>query len=66
MHFFRKVETKLHFSMTFHFQVVVIDFSETFAPVAKFIRCILALGTTMDWEIYQMDVKTTFLNGYWK
>ena len=46
-------------------QVARVDFNETFAPVAKFItiRCILALGAAMDWEIHQMDVKTTFLNG---
>ena len=41
-----------------------VDFNETFAHVAKFItiRCILALGTAMDLEIHQMDVKTVFLN----
>jgi Reverse transcriptase (RNA-dependent DNA polymerase) len=42
-----------------------IDFSETFAPVARFssIRILLALGAHYDWEIHQMDVKTAFLNG---
>jgi hypothetical protein len=37
----------------------------TFAPMNKFIsiRCILTIGTTMDWEIHQMDVKMSFLNG---
>ena len=46
-------------------QVAGVDFNETFAPVAKFstIRCILALGAIMDLEMYQMDVKTAFLNG---
>jgi hypothetical protein len=47
-------------------QVAGVDFDETFAPVAnKFItiRCILAIAAAMDWEIHQMDVKTTFLNG---
>ena len=41
-----------------------VDFNETFALVAKFIiiRCILALGAAMNWEIRQMNVKTTFLN----
>ena len=27
------------------------------------IRTILALAAVMKWKIYQMDVKTTFLNG---
>jgi hypothetical protein len=49
-------------------QVAGVDFDETFAPVAKFItiRCILAIAAAMNWEIYQMDVKTTFLNGVLK
>jgi hypothetical protein len=46
-------------------QVEGVDFNETFAPVVKFntIRCILAIGATMDLEMHQMDVKTAFLNG---
>jgi len=46
-------------------QVEGVDFSETFAPVAKFntIRIILALAAAMGLEIHQMDVKTAFLNG---
>jgi hypothetical protein len=42
-----------------------VDFNETFAPVVKFtsIRCLLAIGTILDLEIHQMDVKTAFLNG---
>ena len=42
-----------------------IDYDETFAPVACFtsIRTIIALAATMGWKLYQMDVKTTFLNG---
>lgn len=46
-------------------QVEGVDYSETFAPVAKFpsIRAILALAASEDMEIHQMDVKTAFLNG---
>jgi len=46
-------------------QVQGVDFNETFAPVVKFttIRCMLAIGSAMDFEIHQMDVKTAFLNG---
>ena len=46
-------------------QVEGIDFGETFAPVAKFntVRIILAIKAAMGLEMYQMDIKTTFLNG---
>ncbi len=40
-------------------QVEGVDFNETFAPVAKFItiRCMLEIGSAMDLEIHQMDVR---------
>jgi len=42
-----------------------IDFDETFSPVAmpKSIRILLAIAAYHDYEIWQMDVKTAFLNG---
>ncbi|GJU72635.1 retrovirus-related pol polyprotein from transposon TNT 1-94 [Tanacetum coccineum] len=42
-----------------------IDFEESFAPVAKIeaIRIFLANAAHKNMKIYQMDVKTTFLNG---
>jgi hypothetical protein len=42
-----------------------IDFSETFAPVARYssIRAVISIAAELGWEIHQMDVKTTFLNG---
>ena len=42
-----------------------VDYDETFAPVARFtsIRTIIALASAMGWKLYQMDVKTTLLNG---
>ncbi|WVZ84823.1 hypothetical protein U9M48_031810 [Paspalum notatum var. saurae] len=47
-------------------QVEGIDFGETFAPVARLeaIRFLLAYATHHDMKLYQMDVKSAFLNGY--
>jgi hypothetical protein len=41
------------------------DYDETFAPVARYtsIRTIISLAASMGWNLHQMDVKTTFLNG---
>ena len=43
-----------------------IDFDETFSPVAmiKSIRILLAISAHLDFEVWQMDVKTAFLHGY--
>nr|GEU91283.1 retrovirus-related Pol polyprotein from transposon TNT 1-94 [Tanacetum cinerariifolium] len=45
-----------------------IDYDETFAPVAriKAIRLFLAYAAHKDFTVYQMDVKTPFLNGILK
>ncbi|KAL4011886.1 hypothetical protein IC575_028950 [Cucumis melo] len=42
-----------------------IDYEETFSPVAmiKSMRILLSIATFYDYEIWQMDVKTAFLNG---
>ena len=42
-----------------------IDYEDTFSPVVRItlVRFILAIVVHMDLELYQMDVKTTFLNG---
>ena len=42
-----------------------IDYDETFAPVSRYttIRTIISLATVFGWNLHQMDVKTTFLNG---
>ncbi|WVZ58838.1 hypothetical protein U9M48_009064 [Paspalum notatum var. saurae] len=47
-------------------QVEGIDFGETFAPVARLeaIRFLLAYASYHDMKLYQMDVKSAFLNGY--
>jgi hypothetical protein len=46
-------------------QVEGLDFEETFAPVARLesIRILLAYATHHDFKLYQMDVKSDFLNG---
>ncbi|KAH9799739.1 hypothetical protein KPL71_000448 [Citrus sinensis] len=43
-----------------------IDFDKTFAPVARLesIRILLAYTCHKDFILYQMDVKSAFLNGY--
>jgi len=42
-----------------------IDFEETFAPVARLeaIRMFLALSSFQKFKVFQMDVKSSFLNG---
>ncbi|KAK1607260.1 hypothetical protein QYE76_030933 [Lolium multiflorum] len=42
-----------------------VDYDETFSPVAKLksVRILLAIPAFFDYEIWQMDVKTAFLNG---
>nr|GEZ39241.1 retrovirus-related Pol polyprotein from transposon TNT 1-94 [Tanacetum cinerariifolium] len=42
-----------------------IDYDETFAPVARMeaIRIFLSFSTYMNFKVYQMDVKSAFLNG---
>jgi hypothetical protein len=47
-------------------QIEGVDYDETFAPVARYtsIRTIISIAAKMGWRIHQMDVKTTFLNGF--
>ena len=42
-----------------------VDYEETFSPMAmlKSIRILLSMAASLDYEIWQMDVKTAFLNG---
>ncbi|MCL8568099.1 DDE-type integrase/transposase/recombinase [Proteus mirabilis] len=46
-------------------QIQGVDYEETFSPVAKLksVRIMLAIAAFYDYEIWQMDVKTAFLNG---
>nr|GEZ32488.1 putative retrotransposon Ty1-copia subclass protein [Tanacetum cinerariifolium] len=47
-------------------QTLGIDYEETFSLVAdiRAIRILIAIATYYDYEIWQMDAKTAFLNGY--
>ena len=42
-----------------------IDYGETFAPIARLegVRTLLAYVSHKGFKVYQMDVKSTFLNG---
>ena len=47
-------------------QVEGVDFDESFAPVARLesIRILMSIACTVNFKLYQMDVKCAFLNGY--
>nr|GEX19121.1 putative zinc finger, CCHC-type [Tanacetum cinerariifolium] len=47
-------------------QTLGIDYEETFSPIAdiRAIRILIAIAAYYDYEIWQMDVKIAFLNGY--
>ena len=42
-----------------------IDYEEKFSPVSRYtsIKTIMELSSMMKWDLHQMDVNTTFLNG---
>ena len=44
------------------------DYEETFALVAriKMVKTLLSIAAKQKWKVYQMDVKSTFLNGVFK
>lgn len=45
-----------------------IDYTQTYAPVAKFtiVRLLLAISVTFGWTMRHIDVKSAYLNGYLK
>lgn len=48
-----------------YIQTYGIDYTETFAPVAKLntVRVLLSLAANLDWPLQQLDIKNAFLNG---
>nr|GEV41601.1 retrotransposon protein, putative, Ty1-copia subclass [Tanacetum cinerariifolium] len=57
---------KAHLVAKGYTQLYGVDYEETFLPVAniKAIRILISIVAFYDYEIWQMDVKTAFLNGY--
>ena len=47
-------------------QMEGVNFDESFAPVVRLesIHILLSIACTMNFKLYQMDVKCAFLNGY--
>ena len=46
-------------------QAYGIDYTDTFAPVAKIntVRVLLSLAANLDWSLQQFDMKNAFLHG---
>ncbi|GKA11562.1 retrovirus-related pol polyprotein from transposon TNT 1-94 [Tanacetum coccineum] len=65
IHEFDRLQNKARLVAKGYRQEDGIDFEESFAPVARIeaIRIFIANTTSKTMTIYQMDVKTTFLNG---
>ena len=62
------LSTKLELSQKGFRQVQSVDNDESFSLVSmlKSVRIMLAIAAFYDYEIWQMDVKIVFLNGYLK
>ena len=60
------VRNKARFVAQGYIQVEGLDFGETYAPVARLeaIRILLAYACAHNIKLYQMGVKSAFLNGY--
>ena len=62
------LSTKLDLSKKVFEKVQGVDYNETFSLIAmlKSVQIMLAIAAFYDYEIWQMDVKTAFLNGFLK
>ena len=62
------IRNKAHLVAQGYSQMEGVDYDETFAPVAciESIRILLALACHLKFKLYQMDIKTAFLNGFLK
>jgi hypothetical protein len=58
------VRNKAHLVAQGFSQVEGLDFGETFAPIARLevVRILLAFAVSKGFKLYQMDVKSVFLN----
>jgi len=47
-------------------QILGVDYSDTFALIARLdtIRLLFAFAAQKNWKVYQLDVKSAFLNGF--
>lgn len=59
------IKNKARFVCKVYSQIEGIDFEETFSPVARVeaIKMFLAFAFSKGFKIYQMDIKSSFLNG---
>ena len=60
------LSSKLELSQKGFRQVQSVDYDESFSLVSmlKSVRIMLAIAAFYDYEVWQMDVKTAFLNGF--
>ena len=58
------IHNKAHLVAQGYLQMEGVDYDESFAPVAfmESIRILLALACHLKFKLYQMDLKTAFLN----
>jgi hypothetical protein len=59
------VRNKARLVAQWYCQVEGLDFGETFTPIAHLetIRILLVFATSKGFKLYQLDVKSAFLNG---